>query len=100
MSRSYRKRPFFGACKDQRQSEKRDKQLANRALRRAFRNAIHRDPELSVPPLIREVSNVDNFVSDGGKGWKGYRKYPVWDEFNQEFMKWYGPEAYAKMMRK
>jgi hypothetical protein len=100
MSRSRRKTPIFGICKSKRQSEKQDKRIANKTLRAAFRQALHHDPECSIPPLLREVSNVYNFASDG-RHWRGNKAYPKWNEFCQEWMDdWYGPKAYAKMMRK
>ena len=60
MSHSVRHSPFIGiTCCD---SEKRDKRIANRKLRRRVIEAIRGDKE---PPVIREVSNVWLFGKDG-----------------------------------
>ena len=60
MSRSYRKHPFCGwSCAE---SEKKDKQLTNRTLRRLVKCALATGQEL---PEIREVSQVYSFSKDG-----------------------------------
>lgn len=60
MSRSVRHSPFMGiTCCD---SEKSDKRIANRKLRRRVVEAIRCEIE---PPVIREVSNVWLFGKDG-----------------------------------
>lgn len=60
MSRSLRHSPFMGiTCCD---SEKSDKRIANRKLRRRVIEAIRGDRE---PPVMREVSNVWLFGKDG-----------------------------------
>jgi hypothetical protein len=63
MSRSRKKVPITGitTC----DSEKWDKQHANRKLRAAIRVAIADDQE--VMPELREVSNVWSFGKDGKK---------------------------------
>lgn len=70
MSRSYRHTPIIGNTTTK--SEKRDKQLANRAWRRIVRVCISTGRE--VLPLQKEVSNVWGGGKDG-KGWIGNR-YP------------------------
>jgi len=64
MSRSRRKNPICGwtICK----SEKEDKSIANRRLRRRVIDAIRRNEEIY--PELREVSDVWNFGKDG-KQW-------------------------------
>lgn len=61
MSRSKRKTPIVGnaICR----SEKEDKQIANRKLRRAQKQAINNGDEIL--PLKREKSNVWAFGKDG-----------------------------------
>jgi hypothetical protein len=60
MSRSYRKSPFMGVtCA---RSEKDDKRVANRRLRRVVVNSIRNEKEM---PLTREISNVWLFSKDG-----------------------------------
>jgi hypothetical protein len=74
MSRSYRHTPIFGTtiC----DSEKSDKRLANRRLRRKMNETP--DEEDAVVPLKREVSNVWDFAKDG----KGY-----WDKATKKDMR-------------
>lgn len=74
MSRSYRHVPIFGNCLCR--SEKKDKRLANRALRRIVRHCIKLGVE--VLPVQREVSNVWSWGKDG----KSY-----WHNFTQEAMR-------------
>jgi hypothetical protein len=61
MSRSRRKTPICGwtTC----DSEKEDKSLANRRLRRIVGHAIKNNREIY--PELREVSDVWNFGKDG-----------------------------------
>jgi len=69
MSRSRKKTPIFGITTAS--SEKRDKRLANRKLRRLTTTELRcslLDEDLILPE-IRDVSNVYNFDKDG----KGYR---------------------------
>ena len=66
MSRSKRKTPVFGHTKSD--SEKQDKRLANRRLRRCVKTAITADKE-DVPKL-REVSDVWSMDKDGKSYWK------------------------------
>jgi len=61
MARSYRHTPIFGVTTSK--SEKQDKRLANRRLRRAVRMQVQRGSE--VLSLLREVSNVWCFDKDG-----------------------------------
>ena len=65
MSRSRRKTPIFGMTGAR--SEKQDKRLANRALRRKFKESIGADAE--VYPIIEDVSNVWSFEKDGKHFW-------------------------------
>lgn len=100
MSRSYKKTPRWGHCRSHAKSEKQDKKIANGKLRAAFRQAFHRDPECTVPPLLREVSSLYDFPSDGGKGWHGDLIYPRWWPELEMWSPYAGPEYFRKMMRK
>jgi len=75
MSRSLRRNPIIGHTTAE--SEKYDKRLANRCLRRSSRQALRasQDGSGALPvegvldlPLLREVSNVYSFDKDG-KQW-------------------------------
>lgn len=66
MSRSYRKTPIAGISTAV--SEKRDKQLVNRRLRRGVKQELRGEPEAQVLPLKREVSDVWTMDKDG-KRW-------------------------------
>ena len=66
MSSSRRKTPIMGITTAV--SEKRDKQLANRRLRRVVKQALKDEPEVQVLPLKREVSDVWSMDKDG-KRW-------------------------------
>jgi hypothetical protein len=66
MSRSCRKTPIVGITTAA--SEKRDKQLANRRLRRVVKRVLRDEPEAQVLPLKREVSDVWGMDKDG-KRW-------------------------------
>lgn len=61
MSRSHRKNPFIGITTAE--SEKQDKQLANRRFRRNSKQLIKvgKEPHLS----LNEVSNIWKFDKDG-----------------------------------
>jgi hypothetical protein len=59
MSRSFRKSPFIGVCGG---SDKWDKRVSNRRLRRRVLECLERGEE---PPKIREVSDVYWFNKDG-----------------------------------
>lgn len=73
MSRSRRKKPIAGiAGGTSHESEKWDKQKANRKLRHRVKEAIEGEEE--VLPAQREVSNVWSFYKDG-KHW-----YGDWDD--------------------
>jgi len=61
MSRSFKKNPFCGMSLSE--SEKKDKTIANRKLRRISR-AI-RDPDEKVYPRLREVSDTWKHTKDG-----------------------------------
>jgi hypothetical protein len=63
MSRSYRKTPITGITTAT--SEKHDKQLANRRLRRVAKQVLKDEPEAQVFPLKREVSDVWTMNKDG-----------------------------------
>jgi len=67
MSHSLRKTPIVGIANCQ--SEKKDKQLANRRFRRIVRYLI-KSKKTSLPQ-IRELSNVWNFGKDGKAYIKG-----------------------------
>ena len=59
MSRSFRKNPFIGVCGG---SDKLDKRISNRRLRRRVLECLERGEE---PPVLREVSDVWLFQKDG-----------------------------------
>lgn len=61
MSRSRKKTPYFSYSV--RISEKYDKRIANRRLRKAVKLAIFRGDEII--PIMREISNVWDMVKDG-----------------------------------
>ena len=71
MARSRRRTPIipsaFGA------SEKQDKRWANRNHRSASRRTIKRDtdPDATVLPILREVSNERDMAKDG-RSWLGH----------------------------
>lgn len=73
MSHSFRKIPIFGCC-GPRVSEKKDKRLANRRLRRQIKQKLYEWGEVAELPILREVSNVWSFQHDG----KYYQQY-LWD---------------------
>lgn len=60
MSRSWRKNPYIGIAGD---SDKKDKQLANRRLRRRVKEELNKGREVLVSK--RESSNVWSFSKDG-----------------------------------
>jgi hypothetical protein len=62
MSRSRRKTPICGITTAR--SEKQDKRIANRRLRRRVRSRLHVDPDAPLP-LLREVSNPWLMDKDG-----------------------------------
>lgn len=62
MSRSRRKTPIRGITTAQ--SEKQDKRIANRRLRRRVRSALRVEPEAPLP-VLREVSNAWSMDKDG-----------------------------------
>lgn len=75
MSRSFRHRRITGIAG---YSEKEDKRIANRSMRRTTRAGIPGEAESNqdsrhIPISIRQVSNVYNFSKDG--------KRPVWHEW-------------------
>lgn len=61
MSRSHQKTPITGMANAA--SEKQDKRLANRRLRRIVRESI--EIELETMPELREVSTTWTFAKDG-----------------------------------
>jgi hypothetical protein len=100
MSRSFKQHPFAAICGKRPGSQKWAKRHANKCLRQAFRVSLARDMECPVPPLIREVSNVYDFPTDGNAHWFGDVVHPRWNESLREWNPWSGPEPYRKMMRK
>ena len=68
MSKSSRKTPIFGNTTAE--TEKYDKRLANRRLRRIVRAVLENDKNIEILPTLREVSNVWVFNKDG-KRWQG-----------------------------
>ena len=70
MSRSYIKNKIVGYTK--KESEKRDKTIANKRYRRLVKVRIAKRSE--VLPLIREVSNIYQFDKDGKHYYAGMTK--------------------------
>jgi hypothetical protein len=71
MSRSFVRTPITGMTTAV--SEKQDKRLANRRLRRSARQRLHEvesgaEADAVMVPLLRDVSNVYSFDKDG-KQW-------------------------------
>ena len=62
MARSYRKSPYIGVTMAE--SEKKDKQIANRRLRHLVKQTLRRNP-YALLPLLREISNVWMMDKDG-----------------------------------
>ena len=62
MSHSFRKTPVVSCCKTRALSEKRSKQFSNRRLRTRNRIRVAQGFE---PLILREVSNVWDWPSDG-----------------------------------
>lgn len=73
MSNSYRKTPISGITIAE--SEKQDKNLANRKERRIIRQILAYSPEDGVFPQKREIINVWDMSKDG-KRWFDPTKYP------------------------
>jgi len=63
MSRSRKKQPVTSVTTET--SEKQDKRLANRVLRRNTRRQLGKDPEEAVLPEMREVSDPWMMGKDG-----------------------------------
>jgi hypothetical protein len=63
MSRSKQKNPITGITTAA--SEKQDKRIANRRLRRRIKQLLGADPRADILPLEREVSNVWLMDKDG-----------------------------------
>jgi hypothetical protein len=78
MSRSRRKTPITGHTTAA--SEKRDKRLANRRLRKRVRQRLayldHEDLEDEILPEMRDVSDAEWDFAKDGKMWLGYDNYP------------------------
>ena len=74
MSRSRRKTPVCGMTKSE--TEKQDKRLANRKLRRRVRAMLPVEPD-AVLPALREVSCVWCFDKDGKRRFDP-REHPGW----------------------
>ena len=66
MSRSNKRTPITGNCCGD--SEKNDKRIANRRLRRIVKSLIAKGIEFL--PVLRDVSNVYTFNKDGKHYWK------------------------------
>jgi hypothetical protein len=75
MTRSRRHTPITGTAIAE--SEKWDKQKANRRLRHRVKQVLAADAEVEVLPERREVSNVWSFMKDGKTYW-GNKKW--WDK--------------------
>lgn len=72
MSRSYRSSPIVGNTVVS--SEKTDKEIANRRLRRIVRQLLHDNSAQVVLPLRREVADVW-WMGKDGKQWIGGTEY-------------------------
>jgi hypothetical protein len=70
MSRSYIKNKIVGYTK--KETEKRDKTIANKRYRRLVKVRIAKRSEIL--PLIREVSNIYQFDKDGKHYYAGMTK--------------------------
>lgn len=66
MSRSRKRNPITGICKAD--SEKKDKQIANKKFRRIGKEIIKNKSDSTLPKM-REVSNVYDFAKDGKRYW-------------------------------
>ena len=79
MSRSYRKTPVWGNVGGGHSSQKKEKRLANRALRTSAKARLRHGLVL---PVMREVSNVNTWKQDGKKyhGWGSNDRDPLWKE--------------------
>lgn len=66
MSRSKRKTPIFGNGGG---SEKDDKRIANRKLRRKSKSLLQNFTEDTIMPLLNEVSNLWDMAKDGKSYW-------------------------------
>lgn len=73
MSRSRKKRPISGITLAD--SEKQDKRLANRKLRRRVNQTLAVDPEAEVFPHLREVSDPWTMAKDG-RYWFDLHRFP------------------------
>jgi len=73
MSRSRRKTPIGGITTAR--SEKHDKRLASRKVRRHVHVALATDSDRDVLPHLREISNVWTMAKDG-KRYFDPRRYP------------------------
>lgn len=71
VSRSRKKRPISGITLAD--SEKQDKRLANRKLRRRVNQTLAVDPEADVFPLLRKVSDPWTMAKDGKYGFDLHR---------------------------
>jgi len=65
MSRSYRKHDICGNAGRSNSSEKDDKRIANRILRRNVRMLLHANPEEEVLPVMNEVRDPWDMNKDG-----------------------------------
>lgn len=80
MSRSRKKTPIHGNTTVT--SEKKDKQLASRAHRRAEKQAVEQGEE---PPLQKETSDIWSFGKDGKAYWNS--DYMTDEEIEKEMRK-------------
>lgn len=82
MTRSRKHTPIFSATTAE--SEKQDKRMANRKLRRAVNDELEKakDPEIAeeiVMPELREVSDVWKMDKDGKRYWNPSAGSPDYD---------------------
>lgn len=71
MSKSFRKSKIFGNCGGKRDSEKKDKLISNRSLRRKNKTELKSGKLLTSK---RENSNIWSFKKDGKHYWKDATK--------------------------
>lgn len=74
MSRSYRKTPVIPITTSD--SEKKDKRLANRKLRRTVKTMMVSDSRRELPTQ-REISNIECFNKDGKQRFNA-KEHPDW----------------------
>ena len=72
MTNSYRRRPFVGYCGG---SQKQDKRIGNRAMRRVNHVLVRGDPDEAVFRTMDEALNPWNMAQDGTRQWQPFSRY-------------------------